>query len=142
MGGRGGAGGVSSNAARRNMNARKVPGVSVGERLFAQESEVAKLSVNTVWIENTNTPHAVLKNSQGTVQIRGEKRDKYGLLDNVNTAVVHLSGVDRGNPTREITKLNKQLGEIRSRGFDVQRISVGEFESVAYIKRKLFTRSF
>ena len=64
------------------------------------------------------------------------------MLDNVNTAVVHLSGVDRGNPTREITKLNKQLGEIRSRGFDVQRISVGEFESVAYIKRKLFTRSF
>lgn len=142
MGGRGGAGGVSSNATRRSTNARKVPGVSVGERLFAQENEVAKLSVNTVWIENTNTPHAVLKNSQGTVQIRGEKRDKYGLLDNVNTAVVHLSGVDRGNPTREITKLNKQLGEIRSRGFDVQRISVGEFESVAYIKRKLFTRSF
>lgn len=142
MGGRGGAGGVNSNVTRRSTSARKVPGVSVGERLFAQESEVAKLSVNTVWVENTNTPHAVLKNSQGTVQIRGEKKDKYGLLDNVNTAVVHLSGVDRGNPTREITKLNKQLGEIRSRGFDVQRISVGEFESVAYIKRKLFTRSF
>lgn len=139
MGGRGRAGGIT---ARSNGSTRKVQGISIGERLFAQESEVAKLSQNTVWIENTNTPHAVLKNSQGTTQVRGDKRDRYGLLEHVNTAVVHLSGVDRSNPTREITKLNKQLSEIRSRGFDVQRISVGEFESMAYIKRKLFTRSF
>lgn len=139
MGGRGGSGG---RAVKRSGNVRKVPGLSIGERLFAQENDVAKLSLNTVWIENTNTPHAVLKNGSGTTQVRGDKKEKYGLLEHVNTAVVHLSGVDRSNPTREITKLNKQLGEIRSRGFDVQRISVGEFGSVAYIKRKLFTRSF
>lgn len=139
MGGRGGSG---KAAVQRSGNVRKVQGVSVGERLFAPENEVAKLSPNTVWIENTNAPHAVLKNSRGTTQVRGDKKDKYGLLEHVNTAVVHISGVDRSNPTREITKLNKQLGEIRSRGFDVQRISVGEYESVAYIKRKLFTRSF
>lgn len=53
-----------------------------------------------------------------------------------------MGGVDRSEPKREITRLNKQLFEIRSRGFDVQRISVGEYESVAYIKRKLFTRAF
>lgn len=139
MGGRGGSG---EAAVQRSGNVRKVQGVSVGGAAFAPENEVAKLSPNTVWIENTSTPHAVLKNSQGIAQVRGDKKDKYGLLERVNTAVVHISGVDRSNPTREITKLNKQLGEIRSRGFDVQRISVGEYESVAYIKRKLFTRSF
>jgi len=96
-----------------------VQGVSVGSRLFARENDVAKLSQNTIWIENTSTPHAVLKNSQGTVQVQGNKKDKYGILENVNTAVVHLSGVDRSTPTREVTKLNKQLNEIRSRGFDV-----------------------
>ena len=139
MGGRGGAGGGSVTTKN---NVRTVQGVSVGSRLFAKESDVAKLSQNTVWLENTSTPHALLRNSQGAVQVKGDKRDKYGILENVNTAVVHLSGVDKSNPTREVAKLNKQLGEIRSRGFDVQRISVGEFESVAYIKRKLFTRSF
>lgn len=139
MGGRGGSGRIQE---RPRNGARMVPGVSVGERLFATESEVAKMSQNTIWVENTNTPHALLKNSRGSVQIQGSKKDKYGLLENVNTAVVHLSGVDRSNPHREVTKLNKQLGEIRSRGFDVQRISVGEYESVAYIKRKLFSKSF
>lgn len=139
MGGRGGADG--GTATTKN-NVRTVQGVSVGSRLFARENDVAKLSQNTIWIENTSTPHAVLKNSQGTVQVQGNKKDKYGILENVNTAVVHLSGVDRSTPTREVTKLNKQLNEIRSRGFDVQRISVGEYESVAYIKRKLFTRAF
>ena len=139
MGGRGSAG--ESIGAAKN-DARTVQGVSVGSRLFAKESDVAKLSQNTVWVENTRTPHAVLKNSQGTVQIQGDKKDKYSILENVNTAVVHLSGVDRSTPAREVTRLNKQLGEIRSRGFDVQRISVGEFESVAYIKRKLFTKAF
>lgn len=59
---------------------------SVGSRLFARENDVAKLSRNTVWIENTNRPHAVLKNSQGTVQVQGDKKDKYGILENVNTA--------------------------------------------------------
>lgn len=144
MGGRGGAGGSNFGGEKKRAggNVRMVKGVSVGERLFATESEVARMSPNTIWAENTNTPHAVLKNSQGTTQVRGDRKDKYGLLEHVNTAVVHVSGVDRGNPTREITKLNKQLGEIRSRGFDVQRISVGEFESVVYVKRKLFTREF
>ena len=131
MGGRGGAG-VGTSTTKNNI--RTVKGVSVGSRLFAKESDVAKLSQNTIWVENTSTPHAVLKNSQGTVQVQGNKKDKYGLLENVNTAVVNLSGVDRSTPTREVTKLNKQLNEIRSRGFDFQRISVGEYESVAYIK--------
>lgn len=139
MGGRGGAG--SDSVAAKN-NVRIVQGVSVGSRLFAKENDVAKLSQNTIWIENTSTPHAVLKNSSGTVQVKGDKKDKYGILENVNTAVVHISGVDRSTPTREVTKLNKQLDEIRSRGFDVQRISVSEYESVAYIKRKLFTKVF
>lgn len=138
MGGRGGAGG----AQRKNGNVRMVQGVSVGQRLFANESDVSKMSPNTIWIENTSTPHALLKNSSGATQISGDKKDKYGLLEHVNTAVVHISGIDRSAPSREITRLNRQLSEIRSRGFDVQRISVGEYESVAYIKRKLFTRAF
>lgn len=146
MGGRGGSGGAAAGAAARKGKGtnpvRTVNGLSMGERLFAAESDVSKMSPNTIWMENTNTPHALLKNSTGTAQVRGSKRDKYSLLEHVNTAVVHLSGIDRGDPKREVTKLNKQLSEIRSRGFDVQRISVGELESVAYIKRKLFSRGF
>lgn len=134
MGGRGAAG------TTKTTGARIVTGVSIGKRLFAKESDVAKMSPNVIWAFNTSTPHALLKNSSGSTQIRGDKKDRYSLLEHVNTAIIHLSGVDRSVPKREITVLNKQLSEIRSRGFDVQRISVGEFESVAYIKRKLFTR--
>lgn len=139
MGGRGSSGG---SKIEKSKDVRTVHGVSVSERLFAKESDISKMSPNTIWIENTSNPHAILRNSLGSTQIRGDKKDKYGLLENVNTAVVHISGVDRSEPKREVTRLNKQLSEIRSRGFDVQRISVGEYESVAYIKRKLFTRAF
>lgn len=139
MGSRGASG--SALTAKTN-GARLVAGVSIGQRLFAKASDVAKMSPNVIWAFNTNTPHALLKNSSGTTQIRGDKKDRYSLLEHVNTAIIHLSGVDRSEPKREVTVLNKQLSEIRSRGFDVQRISVGEYESIAYIKRKLFTRSF
>ena len=57
MGGRGGAG-VGTSTTKNNI--RTVQGVSVGSRLFAKERDVAKLSQNTIWIENTSTPHAVL----------------------------------------------------------------------------------
>lgn len=143
MGGRGGASGRGGGHPKsKAASVRTVRGVSVGERLFATETEVAKMSQNTIWAENTSTPHALMKNSRGTVQVVGNKKDKYGLLENVNTAVVHISGIDRGNPTREIAKVNKQLGEIRSRGFDVQRVSIGEYESLVFVKRKLFTKEF
>ena len=130
----------SGSSAKKQI--RVVNGVDIGSRLFGEYSEVTKLSQNTIWIENTSRPHAVLKNKNRTVQIQGDKKDKYGLLDNVNTAIVHLSGIDKSTPKREVTKLNKQLSAIRSMDFDVQRINVGDFETIAYIKRKLFTREF
>nr|DAI02392.1 MAG TPA: hypothetical protein [Bacteriophage sp.] len=76
------------------------------------------------------------------MHLQGDKRNKYGLLDNVNAAVVHLSGIDSGDSKREVSRLNKQLSEIKSLGFDVPRVNVGRDETVVYVKRKLATRRY
>ncbi len=76
------------------------------------------------------------------MQINGDKKDKYGLLEKVNTAVVHTVGISSDSPAREVSALNRRLSEFRSLGFDVQRINVGRDESLVYIKRKLFTKEF
>lgn len=110
--------------------------------MFSAYSEVTKESKNTIWIENTNRPHAVIHTDKGEMHLTGNKKDKYALLNNVNTAVVHLSGIDRGDSKRDVNRLNKQLNEIKSLGFDVPRINVGNDETIAYIKRKLFTRRY
>lgn len=121
-------------------NVRKVEGIRGS--VFSAYSEVTKSSKNTIWIENTNRPHAVIRTDKGELHLTGNKKDKYKLLDNVNTAVVHLSGIDRGDSKRDINRLNKQLNEIKTLGFDVPRINVGTDETIAYIKRKLFTRRY
>lgn len=110
--------------------------------VFSTYAEVVKESANTVWIANTNRPHAIIKTENGKMHLQGDKRDKYSLLDRVNTAVVHLSGIDPGDSKREVDRLNKQLSEIKSLGFDVPRINVSKDETVAYVKRKLFTRRY
>lgn len=135
MGGRGGASGITPKS-----SARKVEGIRGS--VFSTFSEVTKESPNTIWIANTNRPHALLKDGKKELHLQGDKRNKYGLLDNVNAAVVHLSGIDSGDAKREVSKLNKQLSEIKSLGFDVPRISIGRDETVAYIKRKLATRRY
>ena len=135
MGGRGGSSGITSKT-----NARKVDGIRGS--VFSTFSEVKKESPNTIWIANTNRPHALIKDGKREMHLQGDKRNKYGLLDSVNTAVVHLSGIDSGNPKREVNRLNKQLSEIKSLGFDVPRINVGTDETVAYVKRKLATRRY
>lgn len=109
--------------------------------MFSTYSEVKKESKNTIWTENTNRPHAVIHTDKGEMHLIG-KKDKYKLLDNVNTAVVHLSGIGRGDSKRDVNKLNKQLNEIKTLGFDIPRISVENDETIAYIKRKLFTRRY
>lgn len=135
MGGRGGSSGITSKT-----NTRKVDGIRGS--VFSTFSEVKKESPNTIWIANTNRPHALIKDGKREIHLQGDKRNKYGLLDSVNTAVVHLSGIDSGNPKREVNRLNKQLSEIKSLGFDVPRINVGIDETVAYVKRKLATRRY
>lgn len=137
FGGRGGASGfVKSKVAQ----VREVEGIKGS--VFSTYSETTKESKNSIWIENTNRPHAIIKTEKGEMHIQGDKKDKYFLLDKVNTAVVHLSGVEKGDPKREITKLNKQLKNIRDLGFDIPRITVGHDETIAYVKRKLFTREY
>lgn len=135
MGGRGGSSGMTQKS-----NVRRVDGIRGS--VFSTYAEVSKESPNTIWIANTNRPHAVVKTERGEMHLQGDKRDKYGLLDNVNTAVVHLSGIDSGDPKREVTRLNKQLSEIRNLGFDIPRINVSRDETLAYVKRKLFTRRY
>lgn len=143
MGGRGSSGGSSKSASKSTTkNVRKVSGVSVGENLFSTYSEVSKLSKNTIWIDNVKRPHGVFKADGKEIHLTGDKKDKYGLLDKVNTAVVHTVGISSDSTKREITALNKRLKEFRDIGFDIQRINVSRDESIVYIKRKLFTRRF
>lgn len=135
MGGRGGSSGLTPKS-----SVRKVEGIRGS--VFSAFLEVTKQSPNTIWIANTNRPHALIKDGKKEMHLQGDKRNKYGLLDNVNTAVVHLSGIDSGDSKREVNRLNKQLSEIRSLGFDVPRINIGRDETVAYVKRKLATRRY
>ena len=135
MGGRGGSSGISPIS-----SVRKVEGIRGS--VFSTFSEVAKKSPNTIWIANTNRPHALFKDGKKELHLQGDKRNKYGLLDHVNTAVVHLSGIDSGDAKREVSRLNKQLSEIKSLGFDIPRINVSRDETVAYVKRKLATRRY
>lgn len=90
-----------------------------------------------------NTGAILLKNEKGSVLVNGNKKDRFGNLELVNTAVVHLNGIDPQNYTkREVTRINKQLQAIRSMGFDTPKISVDFNEIVVYAKRKLFTKNF
>jgi hypothetical protein len=135
LGGRGGSSGITSKS-----GVRKVDGIRGS--VFSTFSEVTKQSQNTIWIANTNRPHALIKDGKKEMHLQGDKRNKYGLLDNVNAAVVHLSGIDSGDSKREVSRLNKQLSEIKSLGFDVPRVNVGRDETVVYVKRKLATRRY
>lgn len=137
MGGRGRASGLAQQPTK---NVRTVEGIRGS--VFSTYSEVTKESPNTIWIANTNRPHAQIKHDGKVIQMQGDKKDRFGLLDKVNTAVVHLSGISKGDPKREVTTLNKQLNEIRAIGFDIPRINVASDETIAYVKRKLFTRQF
>lgn len=137
FGGRGSTSGLNQT---KTVYVRKVEGVTGS--VFSTYSDTFKESKNSIWIENTNRPHGVIKTSKGEMHLQGDKKDKYSLLDKVNTAIVHLSGVGKDNPKREITRLNKQLKNIRDLGFDVPRITVGHDETIAYVKRNLSTRQY
>lgn len=137
FGGRGASAGIGKSKVAQ---VREVDGIKGS--VFSTYSETTKESQNSIWIENTNRPHGIIKTSKGEIHLQGDKKDKYSLLDKVNTAIVHLSGVGKDNPKREITRLNKQLKNIRDLGFDVPRITVGHDETIAYVKRKLFTRKY
>lgn len=139
FGGRGSSSGMAKSSGG-GKQARIVEGITGSA--FSTYYEVSGESKNTIWIENTSRPHAIIRTEKATIQMTGDRKDKYALLDEVNTAVVHLSGVAKDNPKREITKLNKQLKDIRNIGFDIPRIAVGHDETVAYVKRKLFTREY
>lgn len=132
MGGRGSAGGKGAIV-------NQVSGIKGSVQTTWKE--VSSSSPNDIWANSK--PHAVLKNEQGTVQVKGEKADRYALLNSVNTAVVHIDGIDTKNPsTRDISKINKSISEIKSMGFDTPLINISFSETVIFAKRKRFTKKF
>lgn len=103
--------------------------------------DVASASKNTIWTEGNS--HALLSNGKGSVRIKGDKKDKFGILNNVNTAVVHIKSVSATPTTREVNTMNKQLKQIRDMGFDTPKIATNRYgETIVYAKRKLFTKDF
>ena len=132
MGGRGGSSGIVAKG-------NQVAGIKGSVQTTWKE--VSNSSPNDIWA--TSKPHAVLKNEQGTVQVRGEKTDRYALLNSVNTAVVHIDGIDTKNPSaRDIAKINRSISEIKSMGFDTPLINISFSETVIFAKRKRFTKNF
>lgn len=141
MGGRGGA---SSAAAKGGGNSPKIKTIDgIKGSLFSTWADVNKSSLNHIWAEDVYRPHALLKNDSGSLMISGDKKDKFGLLNNVNTAVIHLRGIDPDNyKNREVNRLNNNLKEIKRIGFDIPKISVSRNETIIYAKRYRFTKEF
>lgn len=137
MGGRGASSGIAKTATAKNV--RKIEGVT---GYFTDYRDVSSSSPNTIWIGNTSNPHASLNNSEKSLHIKGNKKEPFALLENVNTAKVVLRAVGENNPTRDVNRLNREIKEIKSYGFDVPKIYAGRDETVLYVKRKLFTKSF
>ena len=132
MGGRGGSSGIVAKG-------NQVVGISGAVQ--TNWKDVSNSSPNDIWA--TSKPHAVLRNEQGTVQVKGEKSDRYALLNSVNTAVVHIDGIDTKNPSaRDISKINQSISEIKSMGFDTPLINISYSETVIFAKRKRFTKNF
>ena len=132
MGGRGGSSGIVAKG-------NQVAGISGAVQ--TNWKEVSNSSPNDIWA--TSKPHAVLRNEQGTVQVKGEKSDRYALLNSVNTAVVHIDGIDTKNPSeRDISKITTSISEIKSMGFDTPLINISYSETVIFAKRKRFTKNF
>lgn len=138
MGGRGSSSGMST---KNSSNTRIKPIEGVVGSSFSSWVDVSHSSNNDIWTDGS--VHGLLKNDKGSVQVKGDKKDRFALLDSVNTAVVHLRGIDPNNYTkREVTKLNKDLQTIRGMGFDIPKIHTQRDETIVYVKRKLFTKGF
>lgn len=138
MGGRGSSSGIG---ARGNHNTQVNPIENVKGTVFASWLDVKNSSKNTIW--TAGNVHAMLENDMGTVQVKGDKKDKFGLIDSVNTAVVHLRGIDPKNHTkREVTRLNKDLQAIKKMGYDTPKIHASRDETIVFVKRNRFTRNF
>ncbi len=140
MGGRGASSGAKGGKARNsNTTIKPIPGVKGS--VFSSWSDVSGSSVNTIWTDGN--VHGSLKNERGTVQVKGDKKDRFALLNAVNTAVVYLRGVNPENYTnREINKLNKDLQTIKNMGFDTPKIYAHRDETLVFVKRNLFTKGF
>lgn len=138
MGGRGGSSGLS---VRNNSNTQTKPIEGVKGSVFSSWNDVSRSSNNDIWTDGS--VHAVLKNDKGTAQVKGDKKDRFALLNSVNTAVVHLRGVNPNDYTkREVTRLNRDLQSIKAMGFDTPKIYASFDETIVFAKRKLFTKNF
>ena len=116
---------------------RKIDGV----RGVASDTweNVSKASKNVVFESGS----ALLTNDSGTARVKGDKKDKFAILNAVNTAVVHLSGVSETPSKREVAKINKQLKQIRDMGFDTPSIAANRSgETIVFVKRLRFTKNF
>lgn len=143
MGGRGSTSGVTAKSNIRtgkNDRITKIDGVKGAA--FSSWNDVNSSSKNSIWTDGS--VHGSFHNPDGgTVHVRGDKKDKFALLNSVNTAVVHTKGVDPNNYTkREVTALNKTISEIKKMGFDTPKIYSSWDETIIYAKRKRFTKKF
>lgn len=109
---------------------------------FSSWSEVSKSSKNIIWTDGN--VHALFTIPDGgSIQVKGDKKDKFALLNSVNTAIIHTRGINPNNYTkREVTKLNKTISEIKKMGFDTPKINCSRDETLIYAKRNRFTKAF
>lgn len=136
MGGRGSSSGVGKGSSAKNkstsLSIKGVEGV-----VFSEYSSVVSQSANTLWAESTSVPHALVKIGGGSVNVTGEKKDKFGLLKNLDSAIVHLNGIDPINHTdREVKRLNSSLDSIRKMGFETTELNASWNNTIVSVKKR------
>jgi len=136
MGGRGSSSGAGkSSSAKSKSTSPSIKGVE--GVVFSEYTSVASQSDNTLWAESTSVPHALVKIGGGSVNVTGEKKDKFGLLKNLDSAIVHLNGIDPGNYTdREVKRLNSSLNSIRNMGFETTKINASWSSTIVAVKKR------
>lgn len=138
-----GSGGGGGSASTPNVEAKvnKIDGVN--GTVFTSYQDIMSKSKNTIWAEDTARPHGIFENERGNVSVSGDKKDRFALIDSVNTAIVHVKHISpNGYTKRDVTKLNSTIKTIKNMGYDTPLAYTDNTETLIYVKRHRFTKEF
>lgn len=141
MGGGSGGGGSTGGKASSGQRVNKIDGVN--GTTFTSYQDIMSKSKNTIWAEDTARPHGIFENERGSVSVSGDKKDRFALINSVNTAIVHVRHISPDSYTkRDVTKLNNTIKTIKNMGYDTPLTYTDNSETLIYVKRNRFTKNF
>lgn len=137
----GGAFGGGSASTPNVAKVNKIDGVN--GTTFTSYQDIMSKSKNTIWAEDTARPHGIFENERGSVSVSGDKKDRFALINSVNTAIVHVKHISPNSYTkRDVTKLNSTIKTIKNMGYDTPLTYTDNSETLIYVKRNRFTKNF